>query len=165
MNREEIKRILRICVYFPEGQCALHAPYRGSIKFYMFISNRPITIIRGDNPESRVGGGSPRINYFIFNEIIVFRDEFHLFERDLIYSDEAAYTIMIEFHLQISSLDRSIVQRCLVLVDQTRRCLKSITIFDWIDRFTRLIFYSFFKSFIKDKICKFFNSWSIVEFK
>ena len=30
----------------------LRAPYRGPIKFYMSISNRPITITRGDNLKS-----------------------------------------------------------------------------------------------------------------
>ena len=34
---------------------------------------------------------------------------------DLIYSDEAACTIWIKIHLQVSALDHSIVLRCLVL--------------------------------------------------
>ena len=37
---------------YQKCQCALRAPYRGPLKFYMSISNRPITIIRGDELKS-----------------------------------------------------------------------------------------------------------------
>ena len=43
---------LRFVYTIVVSKYALRAPYRGPVKFYMSISNRLITIIRGDNLKS-----------------------------------------------------------------------------------------------------------------